>query len=100
MVAIEGGSLGVTVHFKTPVDHVHSLLAIVAGNEVIRVLQPRFEAQPNTLFAETAMLAPGRYWLHWRVRSAGSADVERGGLRFTIEATNSRTGIFVLAECG
>ena len=99
-MVIEGESLGLIVNFGNPVDHGHSLLAIVHAGQVVRVLESRLEAQPNTLFAETAMLTPGRYWLQWHVRSASGGDVERGGMRFTIEAADSRPGKFVVAECG
>src|ERR1051326_8129028 len=43
------------VRFNQPVDHIKSDFVIMRGIQVVRVLQPRFESEPNTLFAN-----PGR----------------------------------------
>jgi methionine-rich copper-binding protein CopC len=100
VVVVEKRSLGMIIHFENPVDHGKSLLVIVSDGEVIRVLQPRLETEPNTLFARTAMLAPGRYVLQWRARSSGRGDVERGDMPFTIKSADVPAGIVVLAACG
>ena len=48
---IDSRSDGFFVRFDRPIDHVHSVLLIKHGNQVVETLRPRLETAPEVLFA-------------------------------------------------
>lgn len=74
---IDGTSRDVYVRFNQPVDHIHSTLLIKHDGNIVRSLKPRFQSAPEVLFARAPTLAPGKYSLHWIVRTlAGSEAID------------------------
>ena len=70
------------VRFNQPVDHIKSEFIIKRGNAVIEVLQPRFKAEPNTLYAERSPLPAGNYTLVWSVRALDGRQIAVGEIDF------------------
>jgi len=70
------------VRFNQPVDHIKSEFVIKRGNDVVEVLQPRFTAEPNTLYAERSPLPAGEYTLVWSVRALDGRQLAVGELTF------------------
>jgi methionine-rich copper-binding protein CopC len=70
------------VRFNQPVDHIRSEFIIKRGDKVIEVLQPRFETEPNTLFAERSPLPAGDYTLVWSVRALDGKQLAVGEITF------------------
>ncbi|MCW2242446.1 copper resistance protein CopC [Azospirillum canadense] len=77
-----GPARSFSVRFEEPVNHAQARVELVTP-ESTRVLQPRLNSAPNTLFVAMGVLPAGRYQLQWAVRTASGA-VERGGLPFTV----------------
>jgi methionine-rich copper-binding protein CopC len=73
------------VQFNQPVDHIKSDFIIKRGNEIIEVLQPRFETEPNTLFAERSPLPPGDYTLVWTVKALDDKLLAVGEIPFRVD---------------
>ena len=82
---MDGRSTEFFVRFDRPVDHVHSLLSVVRGGDVVETLHPRLESAPEVLFARTSTLPPGNYKLHWSVRTMTGVDVIQGDIPFTVK---------------
>jgi methionine-rich copper-binding protein CopC len=74
------------VRFNQPVDHIKSDFVIMRGNQVVQVLQPRFDAEPNTLFAERSPLPPGNYTLVWTVKTIEGRPVAVGDIDFKVDS--------------
>ena len=82
---LDGVSDGFFVRFDRPVDHVNSRLLIKRGSEVVETLQPRLQSNPNVLFARASTLPPGKYTLHWVVKTLpADAKIEQGDVPFSI----------------
>src|SRR5437016_4470265 len=82
---VDGVSDGFFVRFDRPVDHVNSRLLIKRGSEVVETLQPRLQSNPNVLFARASTLPPGKYTLHWVVKTLlADAKIEQGDVPFSI----------------
>jgi methionine-rich copper-binding protein CopC len=87
---IDSRSDGFFVRFDRPIDHVHSVLLIKHGNQVVETLRLRLETAPEVLFARVPTLPPGDYTLHWLVRTLADADVVEGAISFRITAAMPR----------
>ena len=74
------------VRFNQPVDHVKSDFVIMQNSRVVQVLQPRFESEPNTLFAERSPLPPGDYTLVWSVKALDGRQLAIGDIDFKVDA--------------
>jgi methionine-rich copper-binding protein CopC len=83
---LSGVSNGFFVRFNQPVDHVNSRLLVKRGGETVETLQPRLQSNPNVLFARASTLPPGKYTLHWVVRTLADTKVEQGDVPFSIAA--------------
>ena len=85
---VDGRTTAFYVRFDRAVDHVHSLLLIKRGGEVIETLQPSLDAAPDMLFARAPTLPPGKYTLHWRVITLTDVRTSEGDIPFTVSRTN------------
>jgi hypothetical protein len=81
----KGRSDGFYVRFSQPVDHMRSDLVIKRGNAVVEVLQPRFETEPNVLFARRSPLPAGDYTLAWTVKTLEGKVIAVGEIPFRSE---------------
>jgi methionine-rich copper-binding protein CopC len=75
---------GFFVRFDQPVDHINSRLLVRRGSETVETLQPRLQSDPAVLFARAPSLPPGRYTLHWVVKTIQDARIEEGDVPFSI----------------
>jgi len=82
---IDGRSTEFFVRFDRPVDHVHSLLTVVRGSNVVETLHPRLESAPEVLYARTSTLPAGDYKLHWSVRTMTGVNVIQGDIPFAVK---------------
>jgi len=73
------------VSFDRPIDHIHSNLSIWRDGQLVERLQPRFQTEPNVLFARATTLAPGEYQLRWTVRTMEGVKVTEGNIPFTVK---------------
>jgi methionine-rich copper-binding protein CopC len=73
------------VSFDRPIDHIHSNLSIWRDGQLVERLQPRFQTEPNVLFARAPTLAPGEYHLRWTVRTMEGVKVTQGDIPFTVK---------------
>lgn len=73
------------VSFDRPIDHIHSSLSIWRDGQLVEHLQPRFQTEPNVLFARAPTLPPGEYQLRWTVRTLEGVKVTQGNIPFTIK---------------
>jgi len=83
---IDSVSDGFYVRFNQQVDHINSRLLVKRGDDVVETLVPRLQSNPNVLFARAATLPPGRYTLHWVVKTIADARIEQGDVPFSISA--------------
>ena len=74
------------VRFDRPIDHIHSNLSIWRDGQLVERLQPRFQTEPNVLFARAPTLAPGEYQLRWVVRTMEGVKVIQGDIPFTVKS--------------
>jgi methionine-rich copper-binding protein CopC len=81
---MDGNRQEFILRFQGPVDHAGSSLSVLQDDRVVRKLQPRLGASPNTLFAIAGGLAPGAYTLRWVAKSHRSGTMIEGGLDFTV----------------
>lgn len=82
--AMDGNRQEFSVRFDRPVDHNVSRLFVQRGDTVLRTLQPRLGASPDTLYAVAGGLAPGDYVLRWRTRPQGGQEMTEGSFDFTV----------------
>jgi methionine-rich copper-binding protein CopC len=64
---MQGSALAFALRFDQPIDHGHSRLELLTPRGK-KVLRPRLEAEPNTLYSAVGQLAPGEYTLRWKAR--------------------------------
>jgi len=81
---MDGNRQEFSVRFDRPVDHNASRLFVQRGDTVLRTLQPRLGARPDTLYAAAGGLAPGDYVLRWRTRPRGGEEMTEGSFDFTV----------------
>lgn len=83
---MDGRNTLYTVMFDAPVDHAGSRLFIERDGQVLHVLQPRLNSQPNTLYAEGRPLPGGSYRLRWSVRGQGhgAGPAQDGSIEFNV----------------
>ena len=81
---IGGPSTAYSVRFDRPIDHVHSVLIIKRGNEIVQTLHPRLQSAPEVLFARAPTLSPGQYKLIWQVKTLTDVGVVEGEIPFTV----------------
>ena len=67
------------------VHHGGSRFVLVTPAGAERTIRPRLNAQPNTLFASVARLAPGDYLLRWHVRRLDGGALQ-GEVPFAVRA--------------
>jgi methionine-rich copper-binding protein CopC len=79
---MDGSATSFAIRFDRPVDHARSRLTLVTP-QGDRSLQPRLEAEPNTLFSPIGRLEPGGYELRWEAVEPGGA-VSRGAIPFRV----------------
>ena len=66
---MQGGSgLAFALRFDQPVDHERSRLELLTPRGK-KVLRPRLDAEPNTLYSAVGQLVPGEYMLRWKARA-------------------------------
>jgi len=73
-----------SVRFDGPVDHNTSRLEVMRGEAVVRVLQPRLNANPDTLYAIAGGLPAGAYVLRWHAVARRGGEATEGSLAFSI----------------
>jgi hypothetical protein len=72
------------VRFDGPVDHAQSRIDILRDGHLVESLHPRLDSAPDVLFASSPMPAPGRYELHWIVKSVPDEDASDGMIAFSV----------------
>ena len=65
---MQGSGLAFALRFDQPVDHEHSRLELLTPRGK-KMLRPRLDAEPNTLYSAVGQLAPGEYTLRWKARA-------------------------------
>jgi methionine-rich copper-binding protein CopC len=81
---IDSRSDGFLVRFDRAIDHVNTRIFVKRGSETVETLEPRVDTEANVLFARAPTLPPGRYTLHWIVRTMENAKIEQGEIPFSI----------------
>lgn len=81
---MDGNRQEFIVRFDRPVDHNTSRLEILQGDRVVRVLQPRLMANPDTLYAASGSLPAGEYLLRWMVRPHQAGEATEGQIAFRV----------------
>ncbi len=81
---MDGRNTRFSVKFDGPVDHHASRLVVEQDGVVVQILQPRLNAQPNTLYSDGHPLKPGHYVLRWNVRGMHGED-GGGAITFTVQ---------------
>jgi methionine-rich copper-binding protein CopC len=81
---MDGNRQEFSVRFDAPVDHNTSRLELLRDGAVVRVLQPRLNASPDTLHAIAGSLPAGDYVLRWRAASRRTGEMTEGSLAFTV----------------
>jgi methionine-rich copper-binding protein CopC len=79
---MDGSATSFAIRFDRPVNHARSHLTLVTPQGE-RALQPRLEAEPNTLFTPIGRLEAGSYELRWEAVELGGA-VSRGSIPFRV----------------
>lgn len=67
---LDGRNAQYIVRFDVLIDHAAAGLDITANGKIVATLVPTGDSEPDVLAASTPVLAPGRYQLHWRVKSS------------------------------
>jgi methionine-rich copper-binding protein CopC len=81
---VSGDSTEFSVRFDRPVDHIHSLLQIQRGDELVETLHPSLRSAAQVLFATAPTLPPGDYNLHWEVIGMSEKENAKGDIPFTV----------------
>ena len=71
---MHGRNAQYVVRFDGPVDHTQSRLVILHEGHVVQVLRPLLDSAADVLFASAPAPEPGRYVLHWIVKSVPDQD--------------------------
>ena len=69
------GAVIIVLTFDRPVDHRGATLWLVSSDGQVRRITARLEAEPSTLYAALGRLRPGRYELHWTVKSLNGSSL-------------------------
>ena len=82
---MDGAKTQFFVRFDGPVDHAASHLTVVQNGQIVQVLHPRLNSQPNVLYSGVRRLAPGAYTLRWATRSMQGHDASHGEITFVVK---------------
>ena len=86
---LDGASTAYYVRFNQPIDHIHSVILIKQNGAVVQTLQPRFDTEPEVLFARASTLNPGHYTFHWVVKTLAGTETTAGEIPFSVEGRPS-----------
>jgi methionine-rich copper-binding protein CopC len=81
---VQGDNAQYVVRFDGPVDHAQSRLEIMRDGKLVETLHARLDSAPEVLFASAPALQPGKYTLHWVVRSMPDQDDSDGMIPFSV----------------
>jgi methionine-rich copper-binding protein CopC len=80
---IQGRHAEYVIRFDGPVDHLMSLMQIIQNGRLVQSLTPRIDSAVDVLFASGEAPAPGKYLLHWEVRSV-DGEMTSGDIPFSV----------------
>ena len=80
----DGGNAQYIVRFDGLVDHGGSKIDITEGGKIVESLVPTGDSEPDVLAVSAPTLPPGRYQLHWQVKSVPDGDFSDGFISFTV----------------
>lgn len=80
----DGGNSQYIVRFDGLVDHRGSKIDITEGGKIVESLVPTGDSEPDVLATAAPTLPPGRYQLHWQVKSVPDGDFSDGFISFTV----------------
>ena len=80
----DGGNAQYIVRFDGIVDHASSKIDITEDGKLVESLLPTGDSEPDVLAASAPTLPPGRYQLHWHVKSVPDGDFSDGLISFTV----------------
>jgi len=80
----DGGNAQYIVRFDGLVDHRASKIELTEGGKIVEPLVPSGDSEPDVLAASAPTLPPGRYELHWQVKSVPDGDFSDGFISFTV----------------
>ena len=80
----DGRNAQYVIRFDGLVDHEASRMDITKDGRIVQTLVPIRDSEPDVLAASAPALTPGRYQLHWRVKSAPDGEFSDGLIPFTI----------------
>jgi methionine-rich copper-binding protein CopC len=81
---IHGRNAQYVVRFDGPVDHAQSRLEILRDGHVVQHLDPLLDSATDVLFASAPAPKPGRYVLHWIVKSVPDEGASEGMIPFSV----------------
>jgi methionine-rich copper-binding protein CopC len=81
---VDGRNTQYVLRFDGWVDHGASKLDVTANGQIVATLVPTGDSEPNVLASSSPLLAPGRYQLHWHVKSVPDGDFTDGSIPFTV----------------
>ena len=81
---VDGRNAQYIVRFDGWIDHAASQLDITTDGKIVETLSPTRDSEPDVLAASAPLLAPGRYRLHWHVKSVPDGDFSDGLIPFTV----------------
>ena len=81
---MHGRNMQYIVRFDGPVDHLQSRLEILRDGHAVELLHPLLDSAPDVLFASAPTPAPGRYALHWTVKSMADEETTEGMIPFSV----------------
>src|SRR5690349_7587540 len=73
------------IRFDGPVDHLSSRMEITQAGQIVQRLTPLGDSAVDVLFASSEAPPPGRYLLHWQVKSVADGTVSDGSIPFSVE---------------
>jgi methionine-rich copper-binding protein CopC len=80
---IHGRHAEYVVQFDGPVDHRTAHLDITRSGKLVQSLRPLLDSAADVLFAASTAPAPGKYLLHWKVRSS-DGESSSGDIPFSV----------------
>jgi methionine-rich copper-binding protein CopC len=81
---MHGRNAQYVVRFDGPVDHTQSRLEILHDGHVVQRLDTLLDSAADVLFASAPAPEPGRYVLHWIVKSAPDEGASEGMIPFSV----------------
>ena len=81
---MQGRNAQYVVRFDGPVDHAQSRLEILRDGHVVQRLDPLLDSAADVLFASAPAPEPGRYMLHWIVKSVRDEEASEGMIAFSV----------------